>query len=149
MFTGGFFVTLLIIAGHEAGGVANVAGLAMAAGALCWPLYGPLYDGGMRRRLHRLLSEQTGDRKSWLCEVALRPDGVWSRSRGVETLTGWDEVTAIEDTPGAVELHCRNSFVIVRDRAFASSSQRAMFLEASKSFAETESTGREIPTPSV
>jgi hypothetical protein len=135
VFTGSLFVTLFVIGGPERVDILKAAGLALVVGASCWPFYRQLHDGGMRRRLRRLLVEQTEDMKSWLCEVELRPEGVWSRSRGVETLTSWEEVTLVKDAPDAVELHFRSGFAIVRDRAFDSPGDRATFLRASRRLA--------------
>ena len=109
-----------------------MAVIALVLGGACWPLYGRLCDSGFSKRLRRVVTEQAGEETSWLCEIELRPEGVWSRGRGIEVLFNWKELTALEDCGDIIEFHFRGGFVMARERAFSTSAERAAFCRVSQ-----------------
>ena len=112
-----------------------IALVALALGGAFWPLYGRFYDDGFKRRLRRIVVEQAGEKTSWLCEIELRKEGVWSRGQGVEVLFNWPELTLLEDTDAGILFHFRGGFVMARNRAFSAPAQRAQFLETARRLA--------------
>lgn len=134
-FTISLFVTVFVSNGAELRFVWPVAGIALVLGAAFWPLYGRLYDNGLRRRLRRVLAEQAGKEAHSICEIELRKEGVWSRSRGIEILFDWQDLTLLEDAPDAIEFHFRGGFVMARDRAFSTPDERATFMESARRLA--------------
>lgn len=128
-FTCSLFVTAFITTGAAASAAVPVAFIALVLGGVFWPLYGRLYDSSFNRRLRRVVTEQAGDERTWICEVELRREGVWSRSRGIELLFDWHQLSAIEDRGEAIEFHFRSGFVMVRNRAFAAAVERERFVE--------------------
>jgi hypothetical protein len=134
-FTTSLFGAALISSGAAMSTVAPLAIISFVLGAAFWPLYGRLYDGGFQRRLRRVMREEAGTETSWTCEIELRNEGAWSRSRGVEILFGWHDVIAIEDTDDVIEFHFRGGFMVARSKAFQSSADRGQFLEIARSLA--------------
>jgi hypothetical protein len=131
-FAASVFVTAWVLGGVSRSLVVPLAGIALLLGAASWPLSRYLYDSSLRRRLRRVLTQEAGERTSWLCEVELRDEGVWARGRGIESLYDWRELTWLEDDGDTIEFHFRGSFVMVRARAFAGPSERETFLDAAR-----------------
>jgi len=129
-----FTVCLFVVAWLQVGLHARLSGplalVALVLGGVVWLLYGRYYDYAFRRNVFRTATEQSGDDTSWLCEIELRDDGVWSRSRGVEYLFHWSALTRIEPSGDGVEFHFRDGFVMARDRAFSLPAERAAFLDS-------------------
>jgi hypothetical protein len=67
-----------------------------------------------------------------------------ARSRGIEILFDWKNMTAIEDTADAIELHFRGGFALARDRAFESAADRRRFLEMAREFAAMSRCRRDL-----
>lgn len=127
-FTSSLFVAAFVSGGAREGASVPVAVLALVLGAAFWPLYGRLYDSGLHRRVRRVVRLETGNDATWTCEIELRKEGVWSRSRGIEFLFDWRELSFIEDAADAIEFHFRGGFVMARNRAFHTDVEREQFL---------------------
>jgi hypothetical protein len=81
--------------GRPVGSEMVVAGvLGGFAGSMCGPLYGRIFEWGVR---HTLL-EKYGARVPMRCEIELRPTCLWVRQDGVEIVLAWTTARAVEDT---------------------------------------------------
>jgi hypothetical protein len=95
------------------------------------------YPGSNRKavdnRMRKISRELFGDANSFLCEVELRPDGVWVRAMDRQTLFEWPSVEEIKETSDSVDIFTREgSGVVVRNRAFASPEERLRFIELAR-----------------
>ncbi len=126
------FAIAWIFTSSEPRPVLPLAVLSVALGGAFWPLYGRFYDDGFKRRLRRIVVEQSGAQTSWLCEIELRKEGVWSRGQGIEVLFDWPELTLLEDRDAGILFHFRGGFVMARNRAFSTPAQRSEFLETAR-----------------
>lgn len=100
------------------------------------------YPGSNRKavdkRMRKISRELFGDANSFLCEVELRPDGVWVRAMDRQTLFEWPSVEEIKETPDSVDIFTREgSGVVVRNRAFASPEERLRFIELARAGANS------------
>jgi hypothetical protein len=129
------FAIVWIFTGSHSRPVLPLAVLSLAVGGAFFPLYGRFYDDGFKRRLRRIVVEQAREQTSWLCEIELRKEGVWSRGQGIEVLFDWPELTLLEDTDAGILFHFRGGFVMARNRAFSTPAQRAQFLETARRLA--------------
>jgi hypothetical protein len=134
-FTVSLFAAAFVTSGGTAGNLLPLVILALVLGAAFWPVYGRLYDSGLQRRLRRVIRDEVGKDATWTCEIELRQEGAWSRSRGVEVLFGWPELRFVEDAGDAIELHFRGGFVMAHNRAFPTTADRARFLETARRLA--------------
>jgi len=105
--------------------------LALLAGGSAAVLNYMLYRSSARRRLRRFLAIQFGQ-GAFRCEIELRPEGAWARQEHVEVKFGWNDLLAAEDFPDGVELRFRGGYLLARARAFASTADRAEFLESAR-----------------
>ncbi len=96
-----------------------------------------LYPGSAKRgtdkQMRRIAKEIFGDVNSFLCEVELRPDGVWVRQMDHQILYEWPSVEEIRDSADSVEVLTRDgSGIVVRNRAFSSPEERLRFIELAR-----------------
>jgi hypothetical protein len=131
-FTASLFVAAFVTAGPAAQNVVPLAALAVVLGAAFWPLYGRLYDSGLARRMRQAVRDQVGRDAAWTCEIELRPEGAWSRNRGVEYLFDWHELRRVEDTDTGIELHFLEGFIMARNKGFATLAEREEFLKIAR-----------------
>ena len=90
--------------------------------------------------------EHVGGDRPFLCEVEITPDGITAKQLDTETRRAWSAVKEIVDTPDAVEFMWRTGgLLVVRDRAFETPEQRALFLQNARSLLTTSSTGDADP----
>lgn len=95
-------------------------------------------------RAEQYFREQLGDGPIRII-VELRSEGAWVRQANVQMLFEWEHATAIEDTPGGVEMiFQRGGIVVVRDRAFESATQRTEFIERARDLMRAHNS-RETP----
>jgi hypothetical protein len=132
-FTSSLFVTALVTSGAALENVVPLAALAVILGAAFWPLYGRLYNSGLQRRLRQAVRAQVGKDATWTCEIELRPEGAWSRNRGVEYLFDWSQLRFVEDDDHGIELHFHDGFVMARNKAFHTAADREQFLKTARS----------------
>jgi hypothetical protein len=131
-FTLSLFVAAFVAAGSAAQNIIPLAALAVVVGGAFWPLYGWLYNAGLGRHIRQAVRDQVGQDEAWTCEIELRPEGAWSRSRGVESLFDWRELTAVKETGDAIALHFRQGFVVAPSKAFATTADREEFLKTAR-----------------
>ena len=131
-FTLSLFAAAFLTTGPAVQNVIPLAALALVLGAAFWPLYGSLYNSGLARRIRHRVRDQVGKDAAWTCEVELRPEGAWSRSRAVESLFEWRELTSVKDTADAIELYFRQGFVIAPNTAFPTTADRENFLTTAR-----------------
>jgi hypothetical protein len=106
-------------------------------GLLAAAISAALFPGSNRRtvekRMRKVSREIFGDTNSFLCEVELKPDGVWVRSMNRQTLFEWPSVEEIKETSDSVDIFTKEgSGVVVRNRAFTSPEERAEFIELAR-----------------
>lgn len=118
----------------DAGLAAGFIGAGIAA-LVAYITYPHDYERRIRRRLSRLLTEQFGKSQSLLCEVELRPKGIWVRQGNIEIIHDWAALRAIQDTPAGVEFTFSGGLLLVRSRAFATRAERDEFLARSRALA--------------
>src|SRR5262245_37447258 len=89
-----------------------VAAVALPVAALVGWLYGTMYDGECRRRVHKFLAEEMGEGKRFTCEVELRPDGLWNRQQHMEMLHAWPDFVTASDLQEGLEFRFRGSYIL-------------------------------------
>ena len=115
--------------------------LALVAAVLGALFYKVSITRNFAKRMRALSRETLGDASSFLCEVELRPEGVWVRQGNCQVLHEWPSVEEIEETSDSVDIFTKHrSGVVVRNRAFASPEERLRFIElATAGFNSTHS----------
>ncbi len=131
------FTVVLLMSGPERNAVVPSLIVALVLGAVMWPFYGRLYDGGLQRRVRRAMTEEYGQSPSWTCEIELRREGAWVGNFGVEMLFPWSETIAIADVAGAIEQPFREGLVVARDKAFTTVDGRREFFEAARELSKS------------
>lgn len=125
-------VGLLIGFGHipSAAVVVSVTAFGALVGVGLGPLVGRYFDWRVRRGARRMVDELRSGAVTVHQEIALRSDGLWCRSRGVETLLPWSKFSRTNDTAEAVELwFSLPALARVPDRAFRSREHRLEFVD--------------------
>ncbi|MEK6334326.1 MAG: YcxB family protein [Acidobacteriota bacterium] len=107
----------------------------LVVAALCIVLYPILYESSLERRLRRIVKENHGDSKVFVCEVELAPEGLSVSGHNIRTTTDWKEVKEILVTSDTVDIFTNSGGgVIVRDRAFKSPQERQQFIDLARSY---------------
>jgi hypothetical protein len=107
--------------------------VAIVFGMMVYFAYGKYYDWLVTQRTRRILSEQFEKSTSHHCVIETHADVLWVRQDSIEVTHHWNDLEDVLDSRGALELRFRNGLIVVRDRAFASSADRAEFLRLSSS----------------
>jgi len=108
--------------------VGLVAGLVIAL------LYPKLQKSSLDRRLHGIAANLMAEPGPYVCEVELRPEGVWVHQMNKQTIYDWKIVEAVEEGDDAITIFTRDGGgVVVRNRAFKADDQRSQFLELARS----------------
>ena len=100
--------------------------VAIAAGALIIPLDRLIANS----RFRRLVIERFAGQKEVECTFEIRENGFWFKQDNIETLLDWADIKNITDADGDITVFLRSGLAIIRQRAFASVSQRKEFVEA-------------------
>jgi len=112
--------------------VGLLAGL--VAGLVIVLLYPKLQKSGFDSRLQGIAANLMAEPGPYVCEVELRPEGVWARHMNTQTIYEWKIVEAVEESDDAVIIFARGSGgVVVRNRVFKEEGQRSRFLELARS----------------
>jgi hypothetical protein len=107
------------------------------AGLVTILLYPKLQKNGFDSRLHGIAADLMAEPGPYVCEVELRPEGVWVRQMNKQTIYEWKIVEAVEEVEDAVTIFARvGEGVVVRNRAFKEDGQRSQFLELARSKSE-------------
>ena len=67
----------------------------------------------VEKRMRKVAREIFGDANSFLCEVELRPDGVWVRSMNRQTLFEWASEEEVKETSDSVDIFTREGSGVV------------------------------------
>ena len=105
-----------------------VSTLAVAA------LHPVFHDHAIEKRLRRLCRESYGEKDSFRCEVELTPLEIRIRGDNTQTVYEWKSVEDIVITEDSVDLFTRAGGVVVRNRAFQSSSDRNDFIALAQQY---------------
>jgi hypothetical protein len=101
---------------------------AVAGGVIIGFLYGRFEAAYVRRHARRSLVELHGGTEPFRCEFEIRRDGLWARSKDVETTFAWPKLVRVAETDGDVEFTFDPGLVVIRARAFPTPADRAAFL---------------------
>jgi hypothetical protein len=105
------------------------AGVAVAFTAYYALMYPRSYARALKKRVILSCEEQFAGRTSRLCEVEIRPEGVWVRDTDRQSVYEWSGIEEIRNVPGSIDVFGHGvSGVIIRDRSFSSAEQRESFL---------------------
>lgn len=101
-------------------------------------IYPSMYRRSARKRMRMFCREKFGDMNSFICEVELTPNGIWTQSTNTQTTSEWRNVEEILVTEDSVDIFARQAGgVIVRNRAFKSAEERLQFVELARSYLES------------
>jgi hypothetical protein len=107
--------------------------LGLIAAALCALFLPGANKRALEKGMRKIARGLFGNASSFLCEVELRPDGVWVRSMNRQTIYEWPTVEEVKDTSDSVDIFTRDgSGVVVRNRAFSSPEERTRFVELAR-----------------
>ena len=133
-----FLVTGLIVGGASAGVGTTAFLFAASLVILLAPFFalfwGFVYDVSFRRRVRAFLRDQVGEAPAPFA-LELRPEGLWTKDRGVELLLAWADLTDLGDADDGIEFVFRAGYVIARNKGFKSPEERAAFFEEAKRLA--------------
>ena len=110
----------------------TITGLAVLATVVFALAFLWLYNWSLPRSIRSSLAGQYGLSGSWTFEIELRPDGAWTRSRGLEMTFLWPQARGVEDLDAGVLLRFQSGLILVRTRAFASPDVRRAFVETAR-----------------
>jgi hypothetical protein len=102
--------------------------VAIALGALTIPLNRLIVNS----RVRRLVSERFAGRNVVECIFEIRENGFWFKQDNVEVLHEWADIKNATESDGDVVVLLRSGMAIIRQRAFASASERKEFVDALK-----------------
>jgi hypothetical protein len=127
------FTWLLVFAFFGASLKAGLIGLLAALiSALIYPA---MYRQSVQKRLRKLCKEKVEDTTSFICEVELKPTGLWTRSLDTQTTSEWKNVEELVVTEDSVDIFTRQGGgVVVRNKAFQSVDERQAFIELAQRF---------------
>lgn len=86
------------------------------------------YDRILRRRARRAVIDHFGGAGPYPCAIEVRPEGLWTRTKGVELQFAWSEATAVVDAPEGITVWFTGGGTLARARGFASPEERERFL---------------------
>jgi hypothetical protein len=108
--------------------------VSLTAAGLTILLYPKLQKSGIDRRLHRIAGGLMAEPGPYMCEVELRPEGVWVRQMNKQIIYEWKCVESIEETDDDIAIFTRDGGgVVVRNRAFKLNGEYNRFLELARS----------------
>jgi len=99
-------------------------------------LYPLVFRGSPKGRYIEYYRERLGGDGPFQCEVEITSEGVTVEQNGAQVKWRWSSVKEVADTSGAIEFVWNTGgSLVVRDRAFENTEQRAEFLRLSRGFA--------------
>ena len=97
-------------------------------------LYQRWLRSSLENRMRQIADELMAAPGPYVCEVELRPEGLWLRQMDKQTIYEWKSLEAIEETADSVDIFSRDGGgVVVRNRAFSSETDRSRFIEMVRS----------------
>jgi hypothetical protein len=118
------------------GALALILALGATLGGLVGRVSGRYFDWRVRRHYRRMLRDMLDGSGSARFELEVRREGVWTRCRDVETSYPWSRLKRVTDAADSIELWFDPGLVVVRNRVFATESDRRQFLAATQPFAQ-------------
>ena len=101
--------------------------IGLMLGALFYPI---VNENTVKRRLRKLVQENAGPEKVFICEVELSESGVHTRQNGMEIIYRWENVKEVQETKDSVDIYGeKGGLVVVRKRAFNGSAEQQHFIE--------------------
>ena len=102
--------------------------------ALVILLYLRWLRSSLENRMRQIADELMAAPGPYVCEVELRPEGLWLRQMDKQTIYEWKSLEAMEETADSVDIFSRDGGgVVVRNRAFSSETDRYRFIELLRS----------------
>jgi YcxB-like protein len=96
--------------------------------------YPKLQKSAFDSKLQEIAAKVMAEPGPHVCEVELRPDGVWARQMNKQIIYEWKIVEAVEEVDDTVTIYARDGGgVVIRNRAFKTEDQRSRFLELARS----------------
>jgi hypothetical protein len=106
----------------------------LIAAAIIVFLYPRWHQSSLENRLRQVANEIMTSPGPYICEVEPRGEGLWLRQMDTQIIYEWKSLEALEETADSIDIFSRDGGgVIVRNRAFASESDRAKFVELVRS----------------
>ena len=107
------------------------ASIGVGLAALTAVLYPSSHEKAVERRLRNCHMEHFDRAKTFLCEVELKPDGLYVRQMDRQIIYEWLSVDEIQETGDSIDIFTQDGGgVVVRNRAFATAADRKEFLES-------------------
>jgi hypothetical protein len=104
-----------------------VATAAVISLALAIP-FGWYYDHLVRSRTRKFLVERLGGQSPYPCSIEALPEVLSVEQNGVQLSFPWTEVKSVHDGVAGIKITFRSGNVMVPNRGFASTQDRAAFL---------------------
>jgi hypothetical protein len=120
--------------------------IAGVLGGFAGSVSGPMYDRNVASRTRRMLLQHYGGRLPMRIEIELRPTCLWIRQDGVELALDWTTARSVEETADGVGLWFHWGLVVARNRGFATSSDRARFVEQARAFIPDGPHAADVPS---
>lgn len=118
--------------------------IGLLAALICALIYPSMHRQSVRKRMRKFCREKFGDMNSFICEVELTPNGIWTQATNTQTTCDWKDVEEILVTEDSVDIFARQAGgVVVRNRAFQSDDERRAFIELAQNFVAQS---REVPS---
>ena len=127
-----FFIAWLFFVGNSALNLVLAAVAATLFAIVFTAIFRRFLEKEIRSQQHKLIAEQFGNQKVINSELELRSDAVWVRQFGMEMLFPWTLCTRVQNNPNDIELNFAPGICVVRNRHFASPSERQAFLETAQ-----------------
>jgi hypothetical protein len=108
-----------------------VTGLIAALVILLYPRW---LRSSLEKRMRKIADEMMAAPGPYVCEVELRPEGLWLRQMDKQIIYEWKSLEAVEETADSVDIFSRDGGgAVVRNRAFSSETDRSKFIELLRS----------------
>jgi len=126
--------------------------LATVAGTVFGIVFAAIYrrflDKEIRTQHRKIVAEQFGGKTAIHSEIELRQDCVWVRQGGLEMLFPWTGCTGVLNNRHDIQMDFTLGICVIRNRHFASTAEREMFLETARRLANlTNPTDSSNPSP--
>ena len=110
--------------------------LAVVAGTLFGIVFASIFwrflEREIRKQQRKVVAEQFGGRPTIQSEIELRPDAVWVRQAGLETIFPWALCTGVQNNPNDIEMNFTPGICVIRNKHFTSPDERQAFLDTAR-----------------
>jgi hypothetical protein len=133
-------VSALIVFGFFASFEANRTGpmllvilaISAACALVCAVLFRRQFTKDIFKQQRKIVVDHYGGEAAIRSELELRHDAVWVRQAGMEMLFPWSACTSVVDNPNDIELNFTPGLCVIRNKDFASPSDRQAFLDTAR-----------------